>query len=258
MADKTTRSTTTKKKNATAKKTARPAAATATRRAPRRTGAQQKSPAVIAETAPAPSVRRRPIFQAGTWISIFMLAALVGLAFYLSREKEKTATEATPTLETAYIFTEADGVVSSIEVKPAEGDAQRVKIARDAENIWTVVLPIEAEADQGYAEMAATQLTALPISGQIEDGKSPDIFGLDEPAYLITIGFKDGKERTLEIGDTTPTNSGYYVRVDKDKMLITDLDGIEALLQLEFFPPYLNTPTPTALPTVETAVTPTP
>jgi hypothetical protein len=113
--------------------------------------------------------------------------------------------------------------------------------------------------------MAAAQLTALPISSQIEAGKSPDIFGLDKPAYVITIGFKDGKEHTLEVGDATPTNSGYYVRVDKDKMLITDLNGIDALLQLESFPPYLNTPAPTALPpteiptpTVEAVVTPTP
>ncbi len=94
---------------------------------------------------------------------------------------------------------------------------------------------------------------------------NPGIFGFDNPAYVITIEFKDGKKRTLEVGDNTPSGNGYYVRVDKDKMLITDLNGIEALLQLGFFPPYLNTPTPTALPptetpvpTVEAAVTPTP
>lgn len=270
MADKTTRSTTVKKKSApakqTAKKVARPAVSATTKK-PRRTvnTRREVTPAVPAvEFAPVPATRRRPIFQAGTWISIFMLAALVGLAFYLNREKEKTgAEEATPTLETAFIFTEADGVVSSIEVKPAEGET--VKIARNAENAWTVVLPIEAEANQGLAESAATQLTALPISTQIEDGKSPDIFGLDNPAYVITIEFKDGKPRTLEVGDAAISGNGYYVRVDKGKMLITDLNGIDALLNLASFPPYLNTPAPTALPptgtpipTAEAAVTPTP
>jgi hypothetical protein len=193
-----------------------------------------------------------------------MLAALVGLAFYLNREKDKTGAEdATPTLETAYIFTAADGTVSSIEVKPKEGET--VKIARNTENAWAVILPIEAEANQGLAEAAATQLTALPVSTQIEDGKSPDIFGLDNPAYVITIEFGTGKTRTLEVGDAAISGNGYYVRVDKDKMLITDLSGIDALLQLASFPPYLNTPIPTALPPTETpvpsaeaAVTPTP
>jgi hypothetical protein len=259
MAEKTTRSTTEKKKTATAKKGTR-AAATPARRATRRSIAKQETPAAIAESTPTPAVRRKPIFQAGTWITVLLLAALIGLAYYLNTEKGKTGAEdATPTLETSFIFTAADGVVSSIEVKPAEGET--VKIARNAENAWAVILPIEAEADQGMAEAAATQLTALPISSQIEDGKSPDIFGLDNPAYVITVEFKDGKKRTLEVGDVTPTNSGYYVRVDKAKMMITDLSGIDALLQLGFFPPYLNTPIPPTempVPTAEAAVTPTP
>jgi hypothetical protein len=61
----------------------------------------------------------------------------------------------------------------------------------------------------------------------------------------------------LEVGDSTPTNSGYYVRVDKDKMMIADLSGISSLLQLAAFPPYLNTPTPTSLPSTPTPVPPT-
>ena len=224
-------------------------------RKPRRTVTtrREETPASVVEFAPVPTPKRRPFFQAGTWISIFMLAALIGLAMYLNRQKEtKTAEEATPTLEKAFIFTAADGVVSSIEVKPAEGET--VKIARNAENAWAVVLPIEAEADQGLAEAAASQLTALPISSQIEDGKSPDIFGLESPTYVITVEFKNGKTRTLEVGDDTPSGNGYYLRVDKDKILVTDLSGIDALLQLESFPPYLNTPTPTALPPTETSI----
>jgi hypothetical protein len=250
MAEKTTRSTTEKKKVAVDKKKTRPAAKdTATvQRKPRRTVAPKTEAAapVVETPTPAVTVRQRPIFQAGTWISILMLAALIGLAFYLNSEKEKTGAEdVTPTVETAFIFTAADGMMTSIEVKPAEG-GETVKIARNAENTWAVILPIEAEANQGAAEAAATQLTALPISAQIEDGKSPDIFGLDQPAYIITVEFKGGKTRTLEIGDTTPTNSGYYVRVDKKQMIITSPNGIDALLQLGYFPPYLNTPVPTA------------
>jgi len=244
MAEKTTRPTTEKKKSAAVKKGTR-SATSSTPRKPRRVAVQkQETPVIVVESAaPTPAVRHKPIFQAGTWITILLLASLVGLAYYLNTEKAKTGTEeATPTVETAYIFTEADGVVSSLEIKPVEGES--VKITRNAENAWAVILPIEAEADQGLAEAAATQLTALPISSQIEDGKSPEIFGLDNPAFVITIDFKDGKKHTLEVGDVTPTNSGYYVRVDKDKMMITDLSGIDSLLQLGFFPPYVNTPVP--------------
>jgi hypothetical protein len=262
MADKTTRSTTRKKDTAPKKATHPVAAKTATRGKSSRASIKQKVPAPVAELAPAPVARRRPIFQAGTWISVFLLAALVGLAFYLSREKGKTGTEATPTLEKTFIFTEADGAVSSIEVKPDGGDA--VKIAHNAQNAWVLEMSNEeVEANQGMAEAAATQVTALPITAQIEDGKAPDIFGLDKPTYVITVEFKGGKTRTLEVGDLTPTNSGYYVRVDKGKILVTDVSGIEALMQLRASPPYLNTPTvlpPTEppVPTAEAVGTPTP
>lgn len=260
MAEKTPSTTTEKEKEkkksvpakAAAKKTGRAAATAAPVKKTRR-AAPQEIPTPVVEAAPTPAPRRRPLFQAGTWISILMLAALVGLAFYLDREKDSTATEdTTPTVEKSFIFTAADGLISSIEIKPSEGEA--VKVERNAENIWAMILPAEAEADQGAVEAAATQLTALPISSQIEAGKSPEIFGLDSPDYVITVGFKDGKTRTLEVGDATPTQKGYYVRVDKDRLLITDISGIDALLQLAFFPPYLNTPAPAA----EATVIPTP
>ena len=199
---------------------------------------------------------RKPVFSAGTWITLLVLAILIGATIYLNRKKETAATDAIPTSEEiTTVFDTADGTVSSIEIKPAEGEA--VRIARNEQNAWAIELPLEAEADQGLAEAAATQIFALKVISPI-DGKA-DVFGLDNPAYTITIEFAGGarETHTLEIGDSTPTNSGYYVRVDKDKMMITDLSGIDSLLQLVNFPPYLNTPTPTPLPPTETPVPPT-
>ena len=217
---------------------------------PRRVAVKAK-PVVAESSQPEPTVKRgKPVFQAGTWLTVLLFAALIGFAVYLNSEKEKTAAETvTPASEVVYIFA-GDGVVSSIEVKPTDGEA--VKVARNAENAWIVETPIEAEANQGLAEAAAAQVSALQDLGQISG--DPEIFGLKNPAFIITIGFEGGKERVLEIGDATPTNSGYYVRVDKEKMTITDLSGIDSLLQLGFFPPYLNTPTPTSLPPTLTPV----
>ncbi|MCA1899809.1 MAG: DUF4340 domain-containing protein [Chloroflexi bacterium] len=204
------------------------------------------------ESASLPAPRRKPLFQAGTWISVLMLAALVALAFYLNRSKENAAAEdLTPTLEKTFVFSAADGTVSSIEIKTAGGET--VKIARDGENAWKVVLPIEAEANQGLAESAASQLSALSISSQIESGKPLEIFGLENPDYVVAIEFKEGGVHTLEIGDNTPTRKGYYVRLDKEKTMVVGASGVEALLNLVSSPPYLNTPTPTALPVTETA-----
>lgn len=188
-------------------------------------------------------------FNAGTWITVLIFIGLVVAAIYLNRKKETVATEATPVSGPSYLFSvSVEGNPTSIEIAPAEGEA--VKLLRNSENIWALELPREAEADQGLAEAAATQLSALEILSEVDS--DPAIFGLDMPSHVISLEFANGKKHTLEVGDSTPTNSGYYVRLDKDKMMIVDLSGIDSLVQLAVAPPYLPTPT------LEVTVTPTP
>jgi len=211
--------------------------------------------------------QQKPVFRTGTWITLLLLAALIGLAYYLNRNEPIAETEATPALEATFVISEQDGNITGIEIKPVNGET--VKVARNGEKVWALELPSATEADQGLVEAAASQITALKIIGEVDADAS--ILGLDEPAYVITIEFADGTKRTLEVGDTTPTRSGYYVRVDKKKTLILTLSGIDSLTNLTRFPPYLNTPTPTPLPlsptpdspskaisTPEATVTPTP
>ncbi|MDP1779167.1 MAG: DUF4340 domain-containing protein [Anaerolineales bacterium] len=193
--------------------------------------------------------QQKPVFRTGTWITLLLLAALIGLAYYLNRNEPIAETQATPALEATFVISEQDGNITGIEIKPVDGET--VKVARNGEKVWALELPSATEADQGLVEAAVSQITALKIIGEVDADAS--ILGLDEPAYVITIEFADGIKRTLEVGDTTPTRSGYYVRVDKKKTLILTLSSIDSLTNLTRFPPYLNTPTPTPLP-----LTPTP
>lgn len=202
----------------------------------------------------APSSKQtKPVFRTGTWVAVLLLAALIGGAYYLNNKKETTEAEATSTGEAAaFVFPEGS-TLAGIEIKPADGET--VKVARNAENVWAVELPFETEADQGTVEAAASQITSLKIIDEVDGDES--IFGFDSPAYVITVEFADGTKQSLEIGDPTPTNTGYYVRLDKKKMMIVGLSGIDSLTNLAVFPPYLNTPTPTALPSTPTPASPT-
>lgn len=216
------------------------------------TKARAGKPTRTPRTSSAPKVTK-PVFRTGTWIALIGFIAIITTAIYMNRqaEEEAAATE-TPAAEEAFIFPEGS-VVTGIEVKPMEGDT--VKIERNEENAWVLSLPEEAEADQGAAEAAASQVGALSIVTAIEGDKDPSIFGLDAPVYTITLSFEDGKTSILEVGDTTPTESGYYVRVDGDKVYVVSTSGIDALTSLTIFPPYLNTPTP--VPTVTSTPLPT-
>jgi len=196
-----------------------------------------------------------------TLIVVLILAALIGYTYYLNREKKNAEAEATPAGETvSFVFTETDGMPQSIEIKPAAGES--VKVARDAKNAWALTMPDKAEANQSSAEAAASQVSALQVVSTLPADADPSVFGFDAPAYVITLGFAGGKTHTLEIGDSTPTQSGYYVRLDRKKIMIVSQGGIDALTQMTVFPPYLNTPTPlpteTPVPATEGAATPGP
>ena len=227
---------------------------------PKKASTLRKAATTVRKDTPAPKPGK-PVFRTGTWVAVLLLLALIAGGYYFTKNKEATAeAEVTATSEPAFIFG-AENIVSSIEVKPTEGET--VKVARGEDNVWALELPFKTEANQGLVEAAASQVTALKIIDEVDN--DPSIFGFDTPAYIITIEFADGTRQTLEVGDNTPTNNGYYVRVDKKKMVIVGLSSIDALTTLAFSPPYLNTPTPTALPATptpesapEASVTPTP
>lgn len=231
---------------------ARKTTSTSKTRAARKTKSVPRQPEV---TRPEVTALRRekPVFRTGTWITVLLFAALIGFAFYLNSRAKTQSAEATPSTTVSYVFTSEDGLPSNIEVKPQEGEA--VRLVRNAENAWALELPENVPADQGLAEAAATQVSTLRILRDID--AAPDILGIDKPAFVITIKFTGGKEHILEVGDKTPTNNGYYVRKDKEKMYIVELSGLDSLLNLVTSPPYQNTPTPAALPQTETPLPPT-
>ncbi|HVN15017.1 MAG TPA: DUF4340 domain-containing protein [Anaerolineales bacterium] len=215
------------------------------------------------------------MIRRSTWIALVILAALIGVVFYLRYEQQavKAESKTVPTPTVAYLFnTTTDGQPVSIKIEDATGTT--VEVARDSSQAWAIDQPTRAEADQSSSEAAATQISSLRPTDEVD--LAPDILGLDKPAYTVTIGFDSGKQHVMKIGSQTPTQSGYYVQVDSNKSVIVASEGIEALLNLFTAPPYKETPTPSVTPspipptstpapataapvaTDTTAVTPTP
>jgi hypothetical protein len=195
------------------------------------------------------------MIRRSTIVYLVLLLALVGVYVYLNNRAEPAAnTELTatiePTAEVSYLFPAEAGTPSSIRMEAKSGEI--VEIARDAENAWVLIQPIEAKADQGMAEAAASQVTTTRILDRVPD-IDPQVVGLEVPEYILTIKFTSGVERTVEIGNVTPSESGYYVRDANDEVVIVSRGAIDSLLGLLQNPPYLETPTPSPLPPTETA-----
>lgn len=178
-----------------------------------------------------------------TWILLVIFLALAGLMYYLN-QKEPTASEeaeATPVPLVEYLITENDGLPTSIDIQSDSGD--KVHIERSEAGEWVLKQPIEAEADQGSAEAAASQLTSLRIVSRPE--VAPADAGLIRPSYRMTVELTGGTVRDVRIGDPTPTESGYYTSfVGSDEVLIVSKTGLDSLLMLVTSPPFVSTPTP--------------
>lgn len=187
-----------------------------------------------------------------TVVSLLLLLVMAGIYYYLNN-REGSADVAPPTMESesqiSYLFTAEDGLPTSIRIEAMT--EEKVEIARDAEGAWVLMFPIEAKADQGSAEAAASQVTTMRILDRVPDVE-PEIVGLEVPEYTLVIQFGRAVERKAEFGVITPTESGYYVRTDSGEIVIVSKSSVDSLLALLATPPYLETPTPSPIPATGT------
>lgn len=178
-----------------------------------------------------------------TLVFLLLLLVMAGAYYYINNRGQPADITVTPEPEsqTSYLFTAEDGLPTSIRIEAKSGE--QVEVARDAEEAWTLIRPVEAKADQAAAEAAASQVTTLRILDTVPD-VDPEIVGLTDPEYTLTVRFTSGVERKAEIGVITPTESGYYARKQDGEIVIVSRSSVDALLGLLTNPPYLETPTP--------------
>jgi len=181
------------------------------------------------------------MIRRNTWVFLFLLAALIGLTFFVNKRKQAATIETTPTAAETFLFGAEEGTPTGIRIEAAGGET--VEVTRDASGQWAFTAPIEAAADQGLVQAAADQIGAMQQLDQIEI--ELDAVGLDRPAYVLTINFSGGQQHRVAIGSKTVTDSGYYVRLNAETTTrIISTSSIEALLNLLEAPPYAETPTP--------------
>ena len=184
------------------------------------------------------------MIRRATVVYIILLLVLAGAYYYLNNRDQTADIEVTvePGTDVAevYLFTAEEGTPSGIRIESKSGDT--VEITRGTDSAWELREPVEAAADQGAAEAAATQVTTVRVLDTVPD-VDPSIVGLEAPEYILTVHFTSGGDRTVDVGIITPSESGYYAR-DGDTVVIVSRNAIDSLLDLLANPPYLETPTP--------------
>jgi hypothetical protein len=188
-----------------------------------------------------------------TWILLVILVLAVGAYFFIENRPSKINASTPTATAGSFLITQAQGVLQSLHIVDNKGDTFQMQ--RDLSKAWVVTAPSSGPADQGLAGAAETQVGALSIVTTLNTPPTLSDIGLAVPADTIDLVFVNGTSHTLEIGNLTPTSSGYYVRFDGGKIYVIEKSGIDSLLNLLTNPPFPPTPTPP--PTPETTSTPT-
>jgi hypothetical protein len=195
------------------------------------------------------------MIRTSTVVYLVLLLALVGVYFYLRNRGQAADIEVTvePSVQVAqaYLFPVEEGTPISIRIESKAG--QSVEVARDDDDAWILIRPVEANADPAAAEAAVSQVTSMRVLDTVPE-VDLKIVGLEEPEYVLTVKFTSEVERTAAVGVITPTESGYYVRDATGAVVIVSRDALDPLIGLLDNPPYLETPTPD--PATLEAVTP--
>ena len=185
-----------------------------------------------------------------TWIVLAILALAVGVYFLLKNQPLKAKTISPTPTGGSYLITKADGVLQSLYISDNKGNT--FKMQRDLSKSWVITAPTSGAADQGLASAAETQVGALSIITILNSPPALSAVGLAVPVHTMELGFVSGTSHKIEIGDLTPTGSGYYVRFDGGKIYVIEKSGLDAVLNLLTAPPFPATATP------DTTSTPTP
>jgi hypothetical protein len=145
-----------------------------------------------------------------TTLSLVVVAALLGGYYYWyevkSSEQRKAAEEATQR-----IFQLKKDAIEAVTISRGQ---EVIKLAKDANEGWTLTEPVRTKADQRTVDEVLDGLVEGKRDKVIAE-QAADVadFGLKEPAIVVQATVKDAATPIiLNIGARTPTMGGYYAR----------------------------------------------
>ncbi len=193
-----------------------------------------------------------------TWILLgLFIILLAGTWLWQRREIPVDEGEPTPT-PMPMLFELVPEQVRDIRIESVQGD--HILLSRLGAS-WITTEPERQNLDEQIMVGKLNQLVLLRALNKLSVPPSEDQLGLDKPAYTITITDDDSKDYILEVGVQTPTQSGYYVRMDESIYVISSLNIDELVDLLDNPPIVISTPTSTdvpGVPGVETATSTVP
>ncbi len=150
----------------------------------------------------------------GVLILLVIFALLSGVYFYLTNTQNTNISQKILTLS-------GGEEVVEISVHNTYGDMKFAK----TDGIWEIVEPGVWSADQTKLGTMESLLSDFSINREITE--EIEDYGFSEDGLSIGIETAKGKEKTILIGDKTPSQSQYYVKdLDTGSIFVVDMGYI--------------------------------
>ncbi len=177
-----------------------------------------------------------------TWILLIIFALLLGATFYLQKNPlpKNEALTPSPTSAPRLLQGWESSDIAWMELK--EGQGSSIQIEQDKTGNWTLGDKGKEKVETGQAEQLRTEIAEMRTIAALPADYQLEAVGLQSPTRTLTIRDTKGKQITINVGSTDPTESGYYVQVASQAPVVVDkytLDGI-----VDLFNKALPTPTP--------------
>ena len=115
--------------------------------------------------------------------------------------------------------------INRVTIKSAAGDTTTVQKQADK---WQVTQPAAAPADEGEISGITSNLASLEVQRVVDD-KPSDVkeYGLEPPRIQVSFNAA-GKDRTLLLGQKTPTGTDLYARLPDSPRVFMVSSFVEA------------------------------
>jgi hypothetical protein len=158
----------------------------------------------------------------GSTVILLVVAVGFGAYLYFVDAKKPVADEKAK----QKIFSYDSSKIVQLQIKSATGDVTSLKKGSGG---WTIVKPVDSQADQNSASDVAASLAGLE-EDRVVDENATDLktYGLAEPRIDVSFNVEGDKDtHRILIGDKSPTNIGLYAKLpssNKVFLVATSLD----------------------------------
>lgn len=145
-------------------------------------------------------------------LAVLLVLCIVYFALRSYNQSQKEAEQAKAEAEEIQVV----DIENPVEITYSSEDGSSVSLVKE-DDTWHLKDDTETALVQDTIENIADTVSDVQAERQIEDPDSLESYGLDSPAYTITVTGEDGTTETIYIGDGA--DSDYYMTAgDKENM----------------------------------------